>query len=200
LSESCVSAASLASEKREPYFLTGPNYFESAKDALSMKQFSRNFLLLSMLTTCLVSAPISHASPEAVKKGVIYITESDLKWKPLPGMPEGAQIALITGDLSKPERYIFRLKLPDGYVIPSHWHTNDEETTVISGTFNMGIGDNINKSEAKVLNAGDFALVSGRVHHYVWSTGETIIQDEGMGPRDTIFVNPEELKKLFKNK
>jgi len=40
-------------------------------------------------------------------------------------------------------------------------------------------------------------FVPGHAHHYLWSTGETIIQDAGMGPRDTIFVNPDELKKLI---
>ncbi len=155
--------------------------------------------LVSLFLLSLISSLISNV--HADEKTPLIIPQSDLKWVPLPGMPKGAKIAIVQGDLKKPERYTFLLKLPNGYVIPSHWHSNDEETTVISGTLNLGFGDKIDKSEAKVLQPGSFALVPGHMHHYVYSTGETIIQDAGMGPRDTIFVNPEELKALIeKNK
>lgn len=154
-----------------------------------------NYFLISLLFFCVFS--ISSLATHADEKKPVIIPQKDLKWKPLPGMPKGAEIAMLQGDLKKAERYTFLLKLPDGYVIPSHWHSNDEETTVISGTLNLGIGDKTDKSEANVLQPGSFALVPGHMHHYVIATGETIIQDAGMGPRDTLFVNPDELKALI---
>jgi quercetin dioxygenase-like cupin family protein len=158
-----------------------------------MKPYKYFFVPLMFCTLFSISTLNAHAD----EKKPIIISQSDLKWKPLPGMPKGAQIAMLQGDLKQPERYSFLLKLPDGYIIPSHWHSNDEETTVISGTLNLGIGDKINKSEANIFQPGSFALVPGHMHHYVYATGETIIQDSGMGPRDTIFVNPDELKALI---
>jgi len=165
-----------------------------------MYKFSRKYLPLSLLITGLIYLSALYASPEtnSSKSNAVFVTQGDLKWKPLPKMPEGAQIAMIRGDLSKPERYTFLLKLPDGYLIPPHWHSNDEETTVISGTLNVGMGDKVDKVNEKVMTPGSFALIPGHDHHYVRATGETIFQDEGMGPRDTIFVNPAELEALMK--
>jgi len=162
-----------------------------------MKLFKYSLTPLIFFSLFAISTLVAYAD----EKKPVIIPQSDLKWVPLPGMPKGAQIAMLQGDLKKAERYTFLLKLSDGYVIPSHWHSNDEETTVISGTLNLGIGDKIDKSEAKILKPGSFTLVPGLTHHYVYATGETIIQDAGMGPRDTIFVNPDELKALIeKNK
>ncbi len=41
-------------------------------------------------------------------------------------------------------------------------------------------------------------LVPAKAHHYVWATGETVIQLDGMGPRTTTFVNPAEWSALIK--
>ncbi len=62
----------------------------------------------------------------------------------------------------------------------------------------MGIGDKIDTSKATTLTAGGFQLVPGKTHHYVWSEGTTVVQLDGMGPRDTTFVNAQELIPLFK--
>jgi quercetin dioxygenase-like cupin family protein len=160
---------------------------------------SSNRLLVPLLFFSLFSTAAFTAYAD--EKEPLIIPQSDLKWVPLPGMPKGAQITILQGDLKSSGRYSFLLKLPDGYVIPAHWHSNDEETTVISGALGLGIGDKIDKSEAKTLKPGSFAVVPGHMHHYVYATGETIIQDAGVGPRDTIFVNPDELKALIeKNK
>ncbi len=83
-------------------------------------------------------------------------------------------------------------------LIPSHWHTNDEEVTVILRIFHVGFGDKIDTTQSSALTAGGFELAPGKAHQYVWSEGITIVQLDGMGPRDTIFINPKELIPLFK--
>lgn len=128
----------------------------------------------------------------------IVLNQSDLKFVPAPGLPAGIMIAHIRGDLSKHEPYTFRFQMPNCYVIPAHWHTNDEEVTVISGIFHVGFGDKIDKSQSTALTAGGFELVPGKAAHYVWSEGTTVVQLDGMGPRDTTFINPKELIPLFK--
>lgn len=137
------------------------------------------------------------AAPLYAQNG-ISITPDEVQWKDAPGMPKGIQIAILRGDLTKAEPYTMRLKFPANYVIPAHWHTNDEETTVLSGTLHAGQGDKVDKENSKALPAGSFSIVPGKTHHYVWASEETIIQNDGMGPRDTHFVNPEEWKELIK--
>lgn len=168
-----------------------------------MRQLSSKFLLLPMLLVALLgTSPLYAASQGQASKSTAIVMQQDTinaKFHPMPGLPAGVLIANIRGDLSKPEPYTIRFKLPRCYVIPSHWHTNDEEVTVISGIFNVGTGDKIDKSQTTALTAGGFQLVPGKAHHYVWGSADsTIVQLDGMGPRDTIFVNPKELIPLFK--
>ena len=48
----------------------------------------------------------------------------DIKWgEAPPDLPKGAQIAVLHGDPSKAGQFTVRLKMPDGYKIPPHWHT-----------------------------------------------------------------------------
>jgi hypothetical protein len=124
---------------------------------------------------------------------------ADLKFNPAPGLPAGAKMAVVRGDPSKAGHYTLRLELPDCYVIPSHWHTNDEQVTVLSGTLNVGFGDSIDKTKSAALIAGGFQLVPGKANHYVWAKGLTLFQVDGEGPRDTTFIHPEELALLFKS-
>lgn len=129
----------------------------------------------------------------------IIIQQADVKFHPAPGLPDGANISVLRGDISKAEPYTLRLELPDCYVIPPHWHTNAEEVTVISGTFNVGLGDKIDTTKSTALTAGGFQIVPEKANHYVWSKGTTVVQLDGMGPRDTHFVDPKELIPLFKS-
>jgi len=139
-------------------------------------------LLIAMLA---IAPSLSWADPILLKANAIQFHQA-------PGFPKGAMIALIRGDLSKPVPYTLRFKLPDGFVIPSHWHSTDEEVTVLSGALNVGTGDKVDKTAATALTAGGYQVVPANMHHYVYSTGETVYQIDGMGPRTTTFVNPAE--------
>ena len=68
---------------------------------------------------------------------------NDIVYGPAPdALPPGAQMAVLQGDPSAPgELFTIRLRLPDGYVLPPHWHPTDENVTVIKGTFLVGLGD-----------------------------------------------------------
>src|SRR5437016_9043785 len=69
------------------------------------------------------------------------IQANALKWGPAPpGLPPGAQVAVVTGDPSKDGPYVVRAKLPAGYRIMPHTHPTDENVTVLSGTFHIGMG------------------------------------------------------------
>src|SRR6266513_2196496 len=74
--------------------------------------------------------------------GIVLNKPDGLKWQDgLASLPKGAQIAVLEGDPSKEGPFVFRVKLPDGYRVPPHTHPKTERVTVVSGTFNIGMGD-----------------------------------------------------------
>jgi hypothetical protein len=116
-----------------------------------------------------------------------------LTWVASPRLPRGAQVAILAGNPGKEGHYIILAKLPDGFEIPAHWHTNAENVTVISGIFNVGMGDKLDTSRGAALAPGGFfSSGTAQMHHYAWTTGETLIQVTGVGPFDVNYVNPDD--------
>jgi quercetin dioxygenase-like cupin family protein len=105
-------------------------------------------------------------------------------------VPAGAQGAVLQGDPAKAGPFTLRLKLPDGYRIPPHYHPAIEHITVIQGTFVLGMGDKVNSATEKPLGAGSFAFMPAGMRHFVRAQGETIVQLHGTGPWGITYVNP----------
>jgi hypothetical protein len=83
---------------------------------------------------------------------------SQLQWAAAPDfIPEGAQIAVLSGDPSKDGLYVVRLMMPAGYKVPAHNHPTTEMVTVISGDFHLGMGDKLDEEKGMLLTAGGFA-------------------------------------------
>ena len=113
-----------------------------------------------------------------------------IKWAAAPPMvPKGAQIAVLSGDPGKSGQFVIRLKLPSGYKVPAHTHPTDEEITVLSGTLNVGMGDKLDPKKGEALKAGGFVRMPKGMHHYAWSSGETVIQVSGAGPFEVTYIN-----------
>src|SRR5215467_14650958 len=91
-------------------------------------------------------------------------------------------LAVLSGDPFKPGPFVIRTKMIDGFVIPPHWHPEDENITVIEGTFLMGMGDKVDKSAMREMPAGSFATMPKGMHHFVSCRGATVVQLHGMGP------------------
>lgn len=112
-------------------------------------------------------------SGAAVSQNHVQFLNSDtLQWGPAPPvLPEGAQIAVLSGDPGKRGPFTIRLKVPAGYKIPAHSHPTFEAVTVISGDFNIGMGDKLDEAKAKIMAAGSFVDLpakyeSLRLRHY----------------------------------
>lgn len=107
-----------------------------------------------------------------------------------PSLPPGAKIAVLEGDPTKEGPFVFRVKAPDGYRIPPHTHPKTERVTVISGTFNIGMGDEFDAAKTKPMPAGTYGYWETGMKHFVWTKGETVVQFHGMGPWKIEYVNP----------
>jgi hypothetical protein len=68
-------------------------------------------------------------------------------------------------------------------------HPIDENVTVISGMFHVGIGDRFDESKGQAVKAGGFPQVPKGVQHFVWASQETIIQVHGVGPGGIAYVD-----------
>ena len=116
---------------------------------------------------------------------------ADLQWKDGPGsLPAGGRFAVLEGDPTKEGPFTMRLRLPDRFRIPPHWHGGVEHVTVVSGTFNVGMGDKFDESAGKRMPAGAFGYWPAGMRHFAWTEGETILQLHGIGPWTITYVNP----------
>jgi hypothetical protein len=143
---------------------------------------------MKLACALLVLAPAVQANNK--KKEPVTLNAADLQWGPAPPMlPKGAQLAVMHGDPMKAGPFAMRIKAADGYTIPPHWHTRDEELTIISGTFILHMGDTMT-ADPHTLTPGAYHFLPGKMHHAAEFKGETIVQVTGMGPFDIHYLNP----------
>src|SRR5262245_512847 len=115
----------------------------------------------------------------------------DLKWVDAPpALPPGAKVAVLVGDPAKEGPFTIRLTAPDGYTVPAHWHPTDENVTVLSGSFGIGLGDKLDKDKVRYLPPGSYVRLTKEERHFAVMKGETVIQVHGTGPFALNYVNP----------
>jgi len=120
-----------------------------------------------------------------------FFQTQDVKWMDGPAsLPKGSKVALLEGNPAQEGPFTIRLQLPDGLIIQPHWHPAVEHVTVISGTFNIGMGEKLDTTAGRALPAGAFAFMPPRMRHFAWAKGETVIQLHGTGPWQINYVNP----------
>lgn len=116
---------------------------------------------------------------------------TEIQWKEgPPSLPAGSRFAVLEGDPSKEGLFTMRLQLPDGYQVPPHYHSGVEHVTVVSGTFNVGIGEKFDRSATRPMTAGTFGYWPPPMRHFAWTKGETVLQLHGLGPWTVTYVNP----------
>ena len=125
------------------------------------------------------------------QSGHVMQTAAELKWGPAPPfIPAGAQIAVLSGDPSKPAPYTVQLKFPANYTVMPHSHPTDENVAILSGELFMGTGDKLNKPSAKAMGPGGYSLVPANSSHFVYTKAATTILLYGTGPVEFKYVNP----------
>ena len=119
-----------------------------------------------------------------------YLIE-EVQWSPAPPvLPEGAEIAVLSGNPFAEGDFVLRLKFPEGYEVPAHIHSGVEMITVVSGAFNIGHGDELDRAATTLLNAGSFVEMPAGHPHFAWTGAETVVQIHGPGPFDITYMDP----------
>jgi hypothetical protein len=173
-------------------------------------------LMLAVMTTCLLLGVVAAQTKTSTKKSaakaapaaapakaasagsshVKAYSPDDMKWTAASNsLPAGAQVAVLEGDPMKSGPYTIRLKFPNNYRIPPHYHSKTEHVTVISGNIRVGMGDTFDEKSMNAFGAGSFAAIEPNTHHYglvkndnILKGHDTIIQLHGEGPWDIHYV------------
>jgi anti-sigma factor ChrR (cupin superfamily) len=145
-------------------------------------------MLCKLLPLALLLASASASFADDMK---MPVNASDLKWGPAPpALPKGAEATVISGDPSKDEPYVLRLKMPADYKVPAHHHPTTEYVTVLSGNFHIGMGDKLDEAKGIELTAGGYGEAPAGMNHYAWTSSPAVVQVHGQGPFAITYVNP----------
>ncbi|MCW5893409.1 MAG: cupin domain-containing protein [bacterium] len=147
---------------------------------------------LALLVSALVLLVASPALPGDAGGEWLLRQPDDLAWRPSDSLPPGAMVALLEGDPSKAGFFTMRVKMPDGYRVPPHSHSQQERVTVLSGTLNLGHGDTFDAKATKALGPGTYSSMPPGMAHFGWMTGEVVLQLSTMGPWTLTYVHPED--------
>ena len=144
-------------------------------------------------TTTLLGALCLFLMPQAYAQGPgahSTVTPDQLQWKDVPTLGPGVKLALIEGPMNEAVPFIVRIKFPAGARVPAHWHPAIEHVTVMSGTFEIGIGDKLDESKTMRFPAGSVTIMQPGTTHFGVFNEETILQVHGVGPWEVNYVNP----------
>lgn len=150
----------------------------------------RLILLLASAVTALSASSYVLAKDSGAKW--LLHKPTRIEWRAADSLPAGAEIAVLEGDPSKEGIFTMRIKMPNGYRVPPHWHFKQERVTVLSGTLNLGTGDKFDPKATKVLPAGAYSSMPPRMSHFAWMTGETVLQLSSIGPWTITYVRPKD--------
>jgi quercetin dioxygenase-like cupin family protein len=119
------------------------------------------------------------------------LNSGDLKWGPAPpGLPPGAQLAVLSGDPTREGMFTIRLKFPAGFAVAPHHHPTPELVTVMDGQMAIGMGEVADKPKAARLGVGGYVALAADMNHYAFTDTGATIQITSHGPFQIVYVNP----------
>ena len=147
-----------------------------------------------LLAGAVAAVAMSFASPLwAGGEKHVMLTPGDVTYSPgPPSLAEGSEFAVLHGDPTGEGLFGMRLRLPDGFHIAPHFHSQPENVTVLSGTFHIGQGEQAAREATTALEEGSFFSFPPGAPHYAWAEGETVLQLNSSAPWTIEYVNPED--------
>jgi quercetin dioxygenase-like cupin family protein len=155
-----------------------------------MRRHTLPITLLASLVLLWQTAPAGAQAAHVSEKTVAHAAELDWRDGP-PSLPPGARFVVLTGNPAEAGPLTFRLQLPANYQVPPHWHPAVEHLTILSGTFNVGMGERFDRGAATALPAGSFAVIPREHPHFAFTGNEPVtLQLHSNGPFDITYVDP----------
>lgn len=143
--------------------------------------------LFMVAAALLLAAPLAaqEMAGEMTEPGYAIVKSDAVTFAPItpPGFDEGMQIAVIHGDPNAETGfYTLRLKFPEGYRFPVHWHPMAENLTVLKGEFLLAMGKSGDAAALESYKPGTFLHIDPMHPHYGGADEETVIQLHGQNP------------------
>jgi quercetin dioxygenase-like cupin family protein len=116
--------------------------------------------------------------------GPVVRSPLDLRWE---SVFEGAEMAALYGDPTEPGAlFIVRFRTDRLIEVPLHWHRTDEHITVLHRPFSVRFAD----EKYTQLEEESYVLIPAGVQHASRYGPGTVIQVSGVGPLESIYVDP----------
>ena len=101
----------------------------------------------------------------------------------------GVQMTNLVGDPTKPGLYTVRVAIAAHTTAKPHIHRDNRSVTVVSGTWSMGYGMQLDEKALKALPPGSvYTEPAGQPHFSQTGDEPVVILVTGYGPSDTKFV------------
>lgn len=115
-------------------------------------------LVAAILVPACAATSAAQLSPEAP---LASRADAALQWGACPPIfPAGCEISVLHGDPARPNADVF-LRVPGGYVIPSHSHTSPERMILVAGQLRV----RYQGSPATTLAPGSYAYGPAKMPH-----------------------------------
>jgi quercetin dioxygenase-like cupin family protein len=123
----------------------------------------------------------------------IQVRPDAISWQPVPqnwadGPPPAgftlgkSEVAIIQGDPTKEGApFVIRIRSTPGTQLPPHWHDTDENITVLSGVFCVGMGERFDQHACQDMPAGSYIVMPKGMRHFAVAKGD-VVQVHGIGP------------------
>jgi quercetin dioxygenase-like cupin family protein len=123
----------------------------------------------------------------------VMAAPDEIRWQPIPPdwadgpPPPGytlghSEVAIIEGDPTKDGApFVIRIRSTPGTQLPPHWHTINENITVLSGVFCVGTGDKLDEHACRDMPEGSYIVMPKGMHHFAIAKGD-VVQVHGIGP------------------
>ena len=136
-----------------------------------------NRILLAAIATvtALVAITLAMTCADKFKKEVVGFTPEQVRWFTPRYYKDGRQRARLLGDSSQGGPWVDRVKIPGGGRVLAHTHPQDEQVTVIEGTWYLGEGERFDSAKLKGYPAGSFVVIPAGAPHFVAAREGTVI-------------------------
>jgi hypothetical protein len=121
------------------------------------------------------------------------VLPDDIDWKPFPGFPPSARLAVVVGEPSEPGPYVIRVMVPSDIKLMPHEHPEDRVYTVISGVFYIGLGRRFDEAQLQAYPPGALIVLPGGTPHFHWArSGAYVTQVSAIGPLELHYLDPKD--------
>ncbi len=120
----------------------------------------------------------------------VALTPQEIDWRPVPGVADGRERALLAGQPEAGGTWTYRLRVPHPIRVEPHTHPVDEHITILDGVWALGIGRTFDADGLIPYPAGSFVVIPADTPHFIQVDAPgMVIQSSGSGVFATHPVN-----------